>query len=213
MDNNSLEHHGIKGQKWGVRRFQDYNGKRIGAGGEQKRKRQSYYDSVTSETIKQINPHYGEEGYTTNCASCAMALDLMSRGYNVTAARFDGLFAYEDIPQYYKNPGVMRTPGALDRLDSILKRAGGEGSNGIICMDYDGLGTGHIFNWEVHNGNVYYTDGQCPVRFRGQERLYNYFYPFDNNYGAYVVRLDKAEPNIEMMKQHGLVDFLDDKEE
>jgi len=30
ISKNHLEHHGIKGQRWGVRRFQDYSGRRIG---------------------------------------------------------------------------------------------------------------------------------------------------------------------------------------
>lgn len=36
-----LEHHGIKGQRWGVRRFQDYSGRRIKAAGGKKSKSQT----------------------------------------------------------------------------------------------------------------------------------------------------------------------------
>lgn len=41
MENNYLIHHGVKGQKWGVRRFQNKDGSLTKAG---KKKRQSYLD-------------------------------------------------------------------------------------------------------------------------------------------------------------------------
>lgn len=42
MDNSYLQHYGIKGQKWGVRRFQDKNGRLTSAGKKRKEERETY---------------------------------------------------------------------------------------------------------------------------------------------------------------------------
>lgn len=50
MDNNSLYHHGIKGQKWGVRRFQNKNGTLTSAG------RKRYAKTTEQEKPKELTP-------------------------------------------------------------------------------------------------------------------------------------------------------------
>ena len=50
MDNNSLYHHGIKGQRWGVRRFQNKNGTLTSAG------RKRYAKTTEQEKPKELTP-------------------------------------------------------------------------------------------------------------------------------------------------------------
>ena len=58
LDQNYLSHHGVKGQKWGVRRYQNYDGTLTAAGRDRNynRKRQSINgkEYLTTEEQKQI---------------------------------------------------------------------------------------------------------------------------------------------------------------
>ena len=59
IDNNELYHHGIKGMKWGVRRFQNADGSRTEAG--KKRERLSLRDRMTERKAKKNTPPTHEE--------------------------------------------------------------------------------------------------------------------------------------------------------
>lgn len=48
MDNNYLVHHGILGQKWGIRRYQNYDGSYTQAGLQRYNKSKDAYDSAKS---------------------------------------------------------------------------------------------------------------------------------------------------------------------
>lgn len=51
MENNSLQHHGILGQKWGVRRYQNKDGSLTAAG----KKRRDRYESKTTNNHEDYN--------------------------------------------------------------------------------------------------------------------------------------------------------------
>lgn len=51
---NELSHHGVKGMHWGIRRYQNYDGTRIGAGKKVKRKVGSAVDYASSSKTQKV---------------------------------------------------------------------------------------------------------------------------------------------------------------
>lgn len=64
MDSNSLQHHGIKGQKWGVRRYQNKDGSLTNAGKQrQASTKESVKDLSDDELRKRIKRLQDEKTY------------------------------------------------------------------------------------------------------------------------------------------------------
>lgn len=103
MNNYELYHHGVKGQKWGVRRYQDKSGKLTSAGKAHLRDKSSDKDvfkdikktyksskDAPSDMVSDAQAvNGGGRGFVMgfnrdwNCAFCATAYELRRRGQNV----------------------------------------------------------------------------------------------------------------------------------
>lgn len=152
-----LVHHGVSGQKWGVR-----NGPPYPLTGAEK------------ADIKAINPKYTglDGGYSNNCSNCTMAYELRKRGFDVTAKPLFGGRAVDTVREVFGNP-KERTPdlsnvktgfGSTKQYVNAVKADIGknmpDGARGGIYLAFNGGGSGHIFNWTKSGGQVSFVDAQ-----------------------------------------------------
>ena len=100
MDNEVLEHHGILGQKWGVRRYQNYDGTLTAAGRKRLNRKfaRSYNKAadVMDKSIQRINAKYDNEDlgaeagyYTKKGQKYIKELDSAWRSTYINALKSD----------------------------------------------------------------------------------------------------------------------------
>lgn len=83
---NDLEHHGIKGQRWGVRRFQNYDGTRIGASKKTKPSTKKPSTKKPKHDFQDHSASYSQRGETYGMLGLSLAgLGLSTLG-NVSLA-------------------------------------------------------------------------------------------------------------------------------
>lgn len=161
-----------------------------------------------------------------NCAFCTMAYELRRRGLDVRAQESiqgvaTGLSSEEGaygrvIPNFSKVSSSARKFSETSyngmhhseyksMVDTLLKD--GDSRGFISCQWKDGMG-GHIFNYEVNNGKLYFIDAQNGTINNADTKEYNNV--FQNAFNIETLRSDNLKINEEKAKKYYTEDTLSD---
>lgn len=199
----TLAHHGIKGQKWGVRRFQNPDGsltdkgrKRYGSGSAfvvNKPPKDILADAIAVNGGKKGNKY----GYNRqkNCVFCSIAYDMRRRGYDVRAQEAINGVIDNVIKKAYSGK-IKSTIECKRSEDPILRAKGmtseefqtmhdnivkdGDNTSGEVTLSWKAsapnrpINGGHSLRYEVKNGDLYFVDPQIGEVMSGK-KAYDYF--------------------------------------
>lgn len=160
-----IYHHGIKGQKWGVRRFQNKDGSLTKAG----RERYGYDTSMTGIKEKLSKVKYAvQEGAkgspvgNQNCQLCTWAVEAYFRGKNVIPRPVhsprDVIFSKNGY-DIVRGAQIQKVLNRTDMLNKVVEA--GDGSRFYTHVNWRGTEGGHEFVLTNLGGKVYVIDAQA----------------------------------------------------
>ena len=126
--------------------------------------------TTIEQDIKVCNPKFNglANGYINNCANVTMTYELRRRGYDVTAKPLFGGRATEETNKLFGNPKTTSMKPSYEKVNTVkpadqVRTSIGKqpvGARGAIRVRYEGVGMGHIFNWEMTSTGVRFVDAQ-----------------------------------------------------
>jgi hypothetical protein len=151
------------------------------------------------DDVQVVNPRFIEaRSAQVNCTRCAAAVEMRARGYDVKAGLKEESQTDSNISDIINkwideygetrdltfmsnevfdvNANTWRAPTASEfreELEDSIRAAGGEGSRGFVRVNWKGKDVGHIFNYEIVDGEIVYIEGQTQFEdwYRGTDWL------------------------------------------
>ena len=121
-------------------------------------------DDIGTKQNPICNPNFSKGGdYTLNCGYSSATYEMRRRGFDVIANPKHTMLV-SDWERMFDNCTPIRfasqdTETLVQELNQKLSEMG-DGARGSIFVQWKNRVDGHIFSWEVENGNVRFVDGQ-----------------------------------------------------
>lgn len=147
---------------------------------------------------------FGQQGRTQNCSKCSSALELLKRGFAVTAGQQTYPSSTDAVSLWWK--GAKRIDYSYDDAEDALKSYG-PGTSGTLSIQYGKGRGGHSLHWTNDNKGVFeIQDGQTGQAFNSLKSLQEYL-GFDTSLGVTTHRLDNCEPNLDNMAIDSVIEL------
>ena len=223
-----LVHHGIKGQRWGIRRFQDESGALTGLGKQRANLDTDWHPQKPASSgdfmkdlhndIAAVNHDGGsyELGRGTNCLYCTTAYEMRRRGYDVQAQQDwvggirgdmpSAMFKGANTELVYDISSIpSSSPERLayseKATQSLIEtiEAQGDGARGYIGVQWMDNQGGHSMAYEVINGKMHLIDCQTGDDLYGED-IWTDRMAYANS--CTVTRVDNCEFDKDMVDRY-----------
>lgn len=115
-----IEHHGIRGQKWGIRRFQNPDGTRTAAG---KRRERENYDDSSNSSARAQNDHSNLKKGLAIAGTMALGAALIANPSSRNVITKYGKMAVDNLPGAMAKAGAKVGKGAAKLTNKVAERA------------------------------------------------------------------------------------------
>lgn len=199
-----LTHHGVKGMKWGVRRYQNYDGTLIHPKGRQNKslRTKEEIQSTANKIAKEVNKYRnGGPAGNQNCQLCTWSMEMQFRGTNTLPRP---VYSPRDIEFSFEGYNIVKNPTkvSITGKDDISKKVidAGDGSRFYTHVNWNNSSGGHEFIIANVKGKPTVIDAQTGVVADINSKEAKTYTGDVNWKNSFLVRMDDKEINHDVLK-------------